>query len=389
MFSRTMLCLMVMGATLVGSTSAAHGGPLLDWLRSRCNRNSTNVDVGGYQATSGTFTQAPTTLLPGQCQKTCMQTCQRTVVNYVPYTAYRTEWKRVPVTQYRPVTNTDPCSGCTVTCMRPCTSYSWQLQRKPYTTYRPVYKSYNYRVPVTTITNDCATGNCNSCSTCGVPAVNQGAIPNAGGFVPSTNTPADTVPTLSNRPVYGVYDSYPVPSGYQSYSVPSTGQFPNNYAAPQAYSGMTQTSGYGTASQVYTPPVPSSYAAPQPGYSDSPNVVQPADQTPILEDTTSSTRPGQSSVQSVLSNTPEAQPLMDPEPDMRWDFNVPQLDRAENQSAMQAVQVRWAYTPTNGATWSDSAPLAAERVAAPSRRDDVNQQWQSRGTQGGVNSDWQ
>jgi hypothetical protein len=67
-------------------------------------------------------------LQPGQCMKTCQQTCSRTVVNYVPYTAYRTSWKRVPVTTYKPVTNSDPCTGCTVTCMRPCTTYTYQMQ---------------------------------------------------------------------------------------------------------------------------------------------------------------------------------------------------------------------------------------------------------------------
>ena len=217
MFCRTISSLVIVAAFCVANTSTADAGPLLDWLRSKCSRND-NVVVGGYQATSGTYTQAPTTLMPGQCQRTCMQTCQRTVVNYVPYTAYRTEWQRVPVTQYRPVTNTDPCSGCTVTCMRPCTNYSWQLQRKPYTTYRPVYQTQSYRVPVTTITNDCNSG----CSTCGVPAAAT-AAPAAGGFVQSPSAvPADNAPVLSQRPYYGVYDTYQVPGNYQSYQVPTT-----------------------------------------------------------------------------------------------------------------------------------------------------------------------
>ena len=83
----------------------------------------------------------------------------------MPQTAYRTCYKRVPVTQYRPVTNSDPCTGCTVTCMKPCTSYTYQVQRVPYTTYRPVYRTESYKVPVTTITNDCATGTCGTCPT--------------------------------------------------------------------------------------------------------------------------------------------------------------------------------------------------------------------------------
>lgn len=393
MYYKSINSLMFVAISLIASSSTAQAGPLLDWLRSKCNRNGSNVAVGGYTATSGTFTQAPTTLQPGQCQRTCLQTCQRTTVNYVPYTAYRTEWQRVPVTQYRPVTNTDPCSGCTVTCMRPCTSYSWQLQRKPYTTYRPVYQTQSYRVPVTTITNDCATGNCNPCTTCGVPAATGAVAPSAGGFVPSTGTAADGVPVLNttNRPYYGVYDSYPVPSGYQSYTVPT--QSPA-YANPQAYSGISQYSGYAVpTTSVYTPPMPSSLEAPQPGFDSGNNGGSlPADRTPILDNNPQSqlnpTGTNPSPVRSVLSNGQEAQPLMDPTPDQRWDFNVPQLGRPEDQSAMHEVQVRWAYTPSNGATYSDAMPAAISGSPNRGTTRQVNDLWQSTGNSSSTNSDW-
>jgi hypothetical protein len=156
-------------------------------------------------------------LQPGQCMKTCQQTCSRTVVNYVPYTAYRTSWKRVPVTTYKPVTNSDPCTGCTVTCMRPCTTYTYQMQRVPYTTQRPVYRTETYKVPVTTITNDCATGSCNTgCNSCntgyqGAPVQGfvptpaapqqqfQGAPTGGSNFVPPSfpAEPANSAPSLS------------------------------------------------------------------------------------------------------------------------------------------------------------------------------------------------
>jgi len=135
-------------------------GPLRQWLRGlwRPNATATAGNTGGGllgnccrnrapaiaqaqpQTTSANFAPNPYNLQPGQCMKTCQKTCSRTVVNYVPYTAYRTAYKRVPVTQYRPETNTDPCTGCTVTCMKPCTTYTYQCQRVPYTTYRPVYR---------------------------------------------------------------------------------------------------------------------------------------------------------------------------------------------------------------------------------------------------------
>lgn len=45
--------------------------------------------------------------------------------------AYRTTWKTVPVTSYRPVTMTDHATGCPVTVMKPCTTYAWQADRRP------------------------------------------------------------------------------------------------------------------------------------------------------------------------------------------------------------------------------------------------------------------
>jgi hypothetical protein len=53
------------------------------------------------------------------------------LVNPAPQTYYRTSWKRIPVTVYRPSTTTDPATGFPVTVMKPCTTYQWQAQRQP------------------------------------------------------------------------------------------------------------------------------------------------------------------------------------------------------------------------------------------------------------------
>ncbi len=186
--------ILILSAILVAgqlfvSADTAQAGPLLDWLRGRSsnsfNRQQAAYNYYGNQPNTVQLAETghnPAGLQPGQCMRTCNKTCTRTVVNYVPYTAYRTNWNRVPVTSYRPVTNSDPCTGCTVTCMRPCTTYTYQAQRVPYTTYRPVYRQEAYQVPVTTITNNCATGGCDSCGT------------GVSGNVPSTVTP----PNFSN-----------------------------------------------------------------------------------------------------------------------------------------------------------------------------------------------
>ena len=144
---------------------SAEAGPLLDWIRGLRNRSCFNRNTA---QPCGVAAAPACGLQPGQCQVTCQQTCSRTVVNYVPQTAYRTSWEKTPVTTYRPVTNSDPCTGCTVTCMKPCTSYTWQMKQIPYTTYRPVYRQEAYKVPVSYITQDCNT--CNTCPTCEVPS---------------------------------------------------------------------------------------------------------------------------------------------------------------------------------------------------------------------------
>lgn len=201
----------------------ADAGLLRNWFR-RCRQPAQTCCPP--TATPATANYAG--LQPGQCVKTCMQTCQRVVVNYVPCTSYRTAYERVPVTTYRPQTTSDPCTGCTVTCMRPCTTYTYRCKRVPYTTYRPVYKTQSYRVPVTTIVNDCnpcSTGTCPTtapgCNTCAVGTpVAGGAVPSGtittngsygtqpiipGATVTPLPTPADTTPGInpqnSNRSV--------------------------------------------------------------------------------------------------------------------------------------------------------------------------------------------
>jgi hypothetical protein len=61
------------------------------------------------------------------------------VVGYAPQVQYRTVWATVPVTQYRPVTWTNPSDGRLITVMRPCSTYAWQARRVAYTAIQPVY----------------------------------------------------------------------------------------------------------------------------------------------------------------------------------------------------------------------------------------------------------
>jgi hypothetical protein len=58
--------------------------------------------------------------------------------SYVPETTYRTEYKCVPVTSYKPSCEIDPCTGCSVECMQPVTQYVQQAVNVPVTQYRAV-----------------------------------------------------------------------------------------------------------------------------------------------------------------------------------------------------------------------------------------------------------
>lgn len=58
--------------------------------------------------------------------------------SYVPETTYRTEYKCVPVTTYKPSCEIDPCTGCPIECMQPVTQYVQQPVSVPVTQYRAV-----------------------------------------------------------------------------------------------------------------------------------------------------------------------------------------------------------------------------------------------------------
>lgn len=331
-------------ATLVAfvPSEAKADGPLRKWLRGlwgrnaqSCNTCATPNPYGYYQPQAApqttTANYAPNAygLQPGQCMKTCQQTCSRTVVNYVPQTAYRTTWNRVPVTQYKPVTNSDPVTGCTVTCMRPCTSYTYQCQRVPYTTYRPVYRQESYKVPVTTITNDCATGNCNTgCNTCNTGvAANQ--VPN---FAP---TPAS--PTTTNYPpvVYGAQTYAPA----QTYTVPPA-QTTTHYELPQ--SGTIVPGGsYGTPSAADSVPSVNSSSLLN-------GVVNPqSSQRPFLERFNSNTSGGLN--QASRTNAP-ARIDVDP------------------RTAQSPARKQWNYSPVRMASFSKPASATTRASYAPQSR---------------------
>ena len=331
-------------------------GPLRQWLRGLWRPNTTSsccgTNSGFAQQQGGLFNRQPQQsfaaqtfqqpqvaaaqpnafgLQPGQCMKTCQQTCSRTVVNYVPYTAYRTNWNRVPVTQYRPVTNSDPCTGCTVTCMRPCTSYTYQMQRVPYTTYRPVYRQETYKVPVTTITNDCATGSCGTgCATCPQPAV-QGFANQAPVLNPGTTT--------NFAPTYGQPPAATTQTYYE--------QVPQGTISP---SGGFGTSG-GSGTRNFTP------AETSPSLLEG---INPQGSSPFsggLGPAGSTSRNFHTSAQR----------------------NTPATINIQAKTARSPIRERWSYSPVRTASYSKASSTTTTSRSVPQRQTQSRQSWSSSG----------
>jgi hypothetical protein len=88
----------------------------------------------------------PATYAPRGCWFSCGSgSCfARQSAPSTPQVRYRTHWVQVPVTVYRPVTGTDPMTGCPTTCLQPCTTSRWQLRRVPVVTYRPQFRCLSW-----------------------------------------------------------------------------------------------------------------------------------------------------------------------------------------------------------------------------------------------------
>ena len=142
--------------------------------------------------------------------------------NYVPQVSYRSVFTSVPVTAYRPVTMTNPCTGCPTTVMQPVTTYRMQPSIVPVTSYMPV-QTCGYAAPA------CATGACgvaaapiaSSYYTPVAPAAPACSTCNGGGATytpaaPSTLGPATSVPSIPQ----GV--AVPQPDASSSITAPRT-----------------------------------------------------------------------------------------------------------------------------------------------------------------------
>ncbi len=213
--------------------------------------NLTGNQVLGY----GNYSSPPTTnaplFAPGFPQ---------TVAGQLPTAAYDSQWARIPVTYYRPVTAFDPRYGTTVTSLQPCTSYQYQAQRQPVIAPRPLLGDYGLqsnRWPSITGPGYNPTGLANTAMYAPVTQPYQ-FIPNAGmqitgqsssvapasGMGVSSGMPASTLPltTMTYNPPYVGQQNIGQQSFYggQNYN----GQVVSNPAYSSNFPGVVPTAAW-------------------------------------------------------------------------------------------------------------------------------------------------
>ena len=159
------------------------------WFQRWFHGDPTVRTITAYPVSDNCFVAGAT------CQPATPAVMQSVVVGYSRQTAFRTRWTQVPLTAYRPITTTDPVTGCTVTCMRPCSTFQWQARRVAYRTCRPVVST----IAVNTAPVAVQPLPLDSTSTIpgfGMPSATE---------QPYSEGPADQVPTLPSDTVPGTF----------------------------------------------------------------------------------------------------------------------------------------------------------------------------------------
>jgi hypothetical protein len=213
--------------------------------------------------------------------------------------------------------------------MKPCTTYTYQMQRVPYTTYRPVYRTENYTVPVTTISNDCATGNCAS-GTCGTAS-------------PCSTCPTGT-PSSAGCSTCGTnaFPQSPTPAGNFAPTQP-------NYQSPQPANG--------TYYEYPATNTPTGTISTQGEYNTS---IEPADIAPSLQGISpqSSARPVLDQIRSgqIDYSTDNSRPA-------NYPYITPTVPNIPEKTAQSPVRKDWNYTPVRLASYTSTSATSATPVS--------------------------
>ena len=254
---------------------------------------------------------------PNPCCNACPAPCTTTqrVCNYVPQTCYRTVYRQVPVTVYRPTTTCDPCTGCPRTVMQPCTTVQHVAQRVPVTTYRQVCRMVQRPVVPA----------CNPCATAAPVVQNYAPVQVQQYAAPAPNccgtSQAATVQSYAQTPMAQPYT--PAPATQLSPVPQPTPAGPSTNLAPQ------QGQNGGAAATIPSLPNSTYQAAPNNNY----QVPQSGTNNQFQGSSTRTTAPFQPRVQN-----PDIRPL----PDLHRTPPVNPNDRtASRVEAGTIMQISW------------------------------------------------
>ncbi len=267
-------------------------------------------------------------------------------------TYYRTSWKQIPVTSYRPVTSRDPVTGCAVTVMKPCTTYSWQAERRRCGFFGRLFGLCETAPAAsaccpTPCPDPCAAQYmaAPSCCGAGVPmGVPSSAPVSAEPYYPTPASPPAGSSILTPGPGATPADIPPslTPGEASGIAPPRTSGYP---AAPAPQEAAETTNGAGPSGAL-NGPENSPAERPAPSATLGRLIPLPIPQLPVNDQ----------EVRPIPG--PQARPAPQPEKS-----SAPQLLETEDRMASLRGQHAWAVTPI---AWPTSP--ASRRVSTPPAR---------------------
>ncbi|MHB8972550.1 MAG: hypothetical protein ACYC3X_09445 [Pirellulaceae bacterium] len=298
-------------------------------------------------------------------------------------TSYRTTWRTVPVTSYRPIMSTDPVTGCPVTVMKPCTTYAWQADRRPC----GFFDRLCGRCDAAPTQSACYEPAACCEQTAGVMSgISSGSGCGCSGSAVSTVVPTPSAGVPTPAPYYAPGPSSiltPSPAGSQSPTLAPPPASPVPGVSPPSTPSPVPADTRPTLKPVQVPPASptdvNSPAASQPPMTGLPwNHATPANKAtatgheaetgpslgpPLLSPTESRPNPVPS---------PEAAPAAPAEKD-----SVPQLLNPRDQVASLRTGQSWGYSTI---TWPTSRRVPTDRVAPLEQQRELRE-WDESGWQ--------
>ncbi|MGY8767713.1 MAG: hypothetical protein ACKVH8_04665 [Pirellulales bacterium] len=225
--------IVLMLAMVLQSTSAVQACQLTDWL---FGRNQPTEAAQAYAPPVITYyTPTANNYVVNYPVATVGYT--QPVVRYAPQTTYRTVYRRMPVTVYRPNVTVMSPSGLPVTNYQGCTTYRNRVQRSPYTTCQPAYTCPSNPCAQPSVMGGQAYAGTNPYNS---PAVGVPTTLQPGNWTPSgqSSGPVNVVPATPTNPYIS-----PTPTGMNP--LPSTPSNGSRFSTPAPATNSPGGSVYG------------------------------------------------------------------------------------------------------------------------------------------------